>query len=133
MAITGDKQIHFDAISAEFQKGGIRLWIYESPTTTANGTSQTSVNMNFASLKNSTLSLYLSPTITSNGTKKLAKLFPLTGSGANTSPASGDIAGGRVLKANTKYLFRVENTDNSACVFGINFIWHDDNNILGGE
>lgn len=132
MGITGDKQVHFDEISGNFQKGGIRLWLYETPATTANGTAQTPANMNFASTNTTTLSLYSAPTITDNGTKKLSRYFPLTGVGVNVIPQSGSIAGGRVLKANTKYLFRVENTDLTSCSFGINFVWHDDNTVLGG-
>lgn len=131
MGVTGAKQIHFDSIHADFQKGGVRLWLYEAPTTTADGTAQTGVNMNFASIKTSTLSLFAAPTVTSNGIKKISHFFPLTGVGVNVAPQTGDVAGGRVLKQNTKYLFRIENTDSSACTFGINFIWHDDNNILG--
>jgi len=132
LGITGDKQIHFDVMSGNFQKGGIRVWLYEAPTTTANGTAQTPVNMDFVSIKTSTLSVFMTPTITgtSYGVKKSSKYFPLTGGGANVSPAQGDIAGGRILKPNTKYLFRVENIDNSECIFGINFIWHDSEFIL---
>jgi len=130
MGATGSKQIHFDLFLANLQKGGIRLWLYEAPTTTANGTAQTPINMNFNSTKTSTLSLFLSPTITANGTKKVSEFFPLTGTGVNVSPATGEIAGGRVLKPNTKYLFRIENIDNSSCLFGIVFEWHDSDYIL---
>lgn len=130
LGITGDKQIHFDLFSASFAKGGIRLWLYEAPVTTANGVAQTSVNMNFASIKNSTMQLFSSPTITSNGTKKATEFFHLTGVGANVLSASGEIAGGRVLKQNTKYLFRIENTDTSSCQYGVNFEWHDSDMML---
>lgn len=131
MGVTGSKQVHFDEITAKFQKGGIRLWLYEAPITTANGTAQTPNNMNFASTNTSTMALYSAPTITSNGTKKEAQFLPITGVGVNVSPSSGDFAGGRVLKQNTKYLFRIENIDSSACTFGINFVWHDDDTVLG--
>lgn len=130
LGITGAKQIHFDHIHGDFQKGGIRIWLYEAPTTTANGTPESPINLNFSSSNISQLSLYSAPTITSNGTKKATHYFPLTGSGANISPASDVVAGGRVLKPNTKYLFRIENLDNATCTFGVNFIWHDDDNIL---
>lgn len=130
VGIIGDKQVHFDNMSINIEKGDIRLWIYESPTLTDNGTPQTPVNMNFASGNTSSLSLYSDPTITDNGTKKVSIFFPLTGGGANTSPAEGGIASGRVLKANTTYLFRLENLDNSACSFGIDFVWHDSDYIL---
>lgn len=130
LGITGAKQIHFDVISADFQKGGVRLWLYEAPTVTANGTAQTTANLNFASANVSTMSVFLSPTITANGTKKSSKFFPLTGVGVNVAPRSGDIAGGRILKPNTKYLFRLENTDSSTCSFGANFVWHDSDVLL---
>ncbi len=131
MWTTGDKQIHFMTFSGDFQKGGIRLSFYEAPTTTANGTLQTSVNMNFNSVNASTMALYSDPTITTNGTLKGQRFLPITGGGANVSPVGGDIAGGRILKANTKYLFRIENTDNSTCSFGVGFVWYDSNILLG--
>jgi hypothetical protein len=131
VGIIGGKQIHFDNLLLYLEKGDIKLWIYESPTLTDNGTQQTPINMNFASGNTSVLSLYSDPTITDNGTKKVSTYFPLSGGGANTSPEKGSIASGRVLKANTTYLFRLQNLDNSSCDFGINFIWHDSDYILG--
>lgn len=131
MGITGDEQVHFDRISGDFEKGGIRLWLYEAPTTTANGIEQTIVNMNFASSNIGTMTLYSSPTITDNGTKKASIFIPVTGVGVNISPASAAIASGRVLNTNTKYLFRIENTELTNCDFGINFTWHDCKIILG--
>ena len=131
VGIVGDKQVHFDNVTINLQKGAVRLWLYESPTLTDNGTPESPINMNFASINTSSLSLYSAPTITDNGTKKASIFFPLTGGGANTSPQEGGIASGRVLKTNTTYLFRLENLDNSECSFGIDFIWHDSDYILG--
>lgn len=130
MGVTGNKQIHFDLFSGDFQKGGIRISFYESPTTTLDGTAQTPINMNFASANISTMLLYSTPTITTNGTIKATKFLPITGSGSNIPPAAGELAGGRVLKANTKYLFRIENTDAVACSFGVNFVWHDSDVVV---
>jgi len=131
LGITGDKQVHFDLFSGRFQKGGIKLWLYEDAITTANGTLQTTHNMLFQSSNISTLQLYAAPTITNNGNEKVSEFFPLTGLGVNVTPVDGEIAGGRVLKANTKYMFRVQNTDTSTCSFGVNFIWHDADVLLG--
>ncbi len=131
LGVIGDKQIHFDQISIKLEKGAVKLWIYESPTLTDNGTPETPINMNFASSNTSVLSLYSAPTITDNGTKKGSEYFPLTGGGANTAPQQGGVASGRVLKANTTYLFRLQNLDNSSCDFGVDFIWHDSDYILG--
>ena len=126
----GSKQVHFDLFEANLEKGGIRLWLYESPTTTADGTAQATINMNFNSSNIGSLSLFLSPTITSNGTKKISEFFPVTGVGVNVSPVQANVAGGRILKPNTNYLFRIENTDSSSCTFGVVFQWHDSDVIL---
>jgi hypothetical protein len=130
LGTTGAKQVHFQLFSGDFQKGGIRISLYEAPTTTADGTAQIPVNMNFVSTNVATLLLFSAPTVTANGTLKAARFLPLTGVGVNTASANGDIAGGRVLKANTKYLFRLENTDATACTFGINFAWIEEDVIL---
>lgn len=130
LGATGDKQIHFDSLLGNFSKGGIRLSLYESPTVTSNGTLQNSVNLNFASSNTSTMAIYSAPTITDNGILKTSLFIPITGVGVNVSPAAGGIANGRVLKQNTLYLLQIQNTDTSACPFGISFNWHDDINIL---
>jgi len=124
-----DKEIHFHSFGGNFQKGKIRISLYEAPTITADGTpitAQTNLNRNFADTSN--MLLFDTPTVSDNGLKISGTFVPITGSGANTESSSPSVAGGRVLKKNTDYLIVVENLDNASCAYGINFIWaeHDE-------
>jgi len=131
LGVTGDKQIHFDSLGGLFSQGGVRISLYEAPTVSANGTPVTPTNMNFASTNTSSMAIYSGPTITDPGTRKVSPYFPATGVGVNVSPANASVANGRVLKANTQYLFRV--TDEAAVTigYGVTFIYHESDVELG--
>lgn len=131
LGITGSKQIHFDEFMGKFSQGNIRITLYEAPTITTNGTQVPVVCSNFEKNAVAQLAVYSAPTTTANGTFKAKVNLPLTGGGANTSGAEGGIAGGRILKRNTAYLFIVENLDaNIDTVYGLNFNWHESDIIL---
>ena len=121
-----DKEVHFHALTGEFQKGNIRITLYESPTLTADGTLLTTHrNMNRNYSDNSDMLLYDTPVFTSEGTFVASTFSPLTGSGNNINSAQSAIAGGRVLKKNTDYLIVIENLDGTECTFGIHYIWSE--------
>ena len=127
-----DKEVHFHELEGEFQKGAIRITLYEAPTTTADGTLITAhrnMNRNYSDASN--MLLYSEPTVTDTGSKVASAYAPLTGGGANTQPSQRAIAGGRVLKKNTDYLIVIENLDNADCTYGIDYIWseHDESTI----
>lgn len=132
MGITGAKEVHFDSFSGDFSQGNIRITLLEDGTTSANGTLQTPYRLNRVIPATNTLILYTAPTVLTDGNKMSGRFLPLSGGGANTAPRSGVIAGGRVLKPNTKYLFKITNTDaNTANVYGINFTWYETTILLG--
>jgi hypothetical protein len=131
LGITGDKQVHFDEFFGKFSQGAVRISLYEAPTITANGTPILPVCSNFEIDNTAELAVHSNPTTTANGTFKAKVYLPRTGGGANVSGAEGGIAGGRVLKRNTAYLFLIENLDaNVDNVYGINFTWHESDIIL---
>lgn len=128
---TGAKQIHFDAFNGGFSLGGIKIELFESPTTTADGTAQTPYRLNRAIVNTETMGLYATPTVTANGTKIGGVFLPASGGGANANPTEGGVASGRVLKENTNYLFKVTNTGAvTAITYGIVFEWHESDVIL---
>ena len=128
---TGSKQVHFDQFTAKFSQGLVRIYLYEAPTITTPGTPSSGVNLNFAASTIATMITYLGPTPSDNGILKSSKYLPISGGGANTSPSEGGIAGGRVLKANTDYLFRIQNLDtNNDITFGATFEWHESDIVL---
>jgi hypothetical protein len=122
------KEVHFHILEGAFQKGDIRISLYETPTLTTDGTPLTTFrNMNRNFSDTGDMLLFGTPTFSSSGLKVSSSFSPLTGGGANTQPSSTGIAGGRVLKKNTDYLIVIENLDNSACSYGIHFIWSEYN------
>lgn len=121
----GDKEVHFHTIAGQFAKGGIRISLFEAPVISNNGTTRLGTNLNRNYKDNHTLQVFSSPTVTSNGYELPSVFFPLTGLGVNVLSASISLAGGRILKRNTDYLIKIENTDNSAVKYGVNFIWSE--------
>jgi hypothetical protein len=96
------------------------LLLYESPTTSANGTQQTVVNKN----RNSTITpgstVWLAPTVTAVGTLLSAWIV---GSGEK-SGSSGRESIEWALKSNTTYLVRISAKNaNNVC---LRLIWYED-------
>jgi len=131
IGVTGSKQLHFEEFVGDFSQGNIRITLYEGCVTSNDGTEVIPYALNRAKIIAQTMKLYTDPTVTSNGEKIAGKFLPISGGGSNVSPISGGIAKGRVLKANTKYLFVIENIDtNTANKFGANFEWSETSVIL---
>lgn len=96
------------------------LFLYETPTTSANGTLQTVVNKNRNSATTPGSTVYLAPTVTAVGTFLSAWIV-----------GSGEKSGGSTresiewdLKSNTTYLIRV--TAKNANNICLRFIWYED-------
>jgi len=131
LGITGDEQVHFDEVIGQFSQGNVRFTLFEGPTITDNGTPITPTNSNFESTNAAELQTFLNPSVSANGTAKASAFLPLTGGGANVTPSSGGIAGGRVLKRNTTYLILIENEDvNTGVDYDVTFNWHESDIIL---
>lgn len=129
---TGNKEVHFHSFGGLFEKGDVRITLYEAPTVTANGTPVFGANMNFTYQDDHELLIFSAPTITNNGVKKASVFAPISGGGANVHPSTLGIAGGRVLTKNTDYLIVVTNLDtNAACAYGVNFIWSENPHNTG--
>jgi hypothetical protein len=121
----GAKEIHFHSITGQFAKGGIRISLFEAPTTTLNGTPVSGKNFNRNYSDAHTIQIFNAPTVTDNGTPLPSIFHPLTGVGVNILNANLSIGGGRVLKRNTDYLIKIENTDSSTVAYGINLLWSE--------
>ena len=123
LGITGDREVHFLAIEGDWSAGGVRYELFEEPTTTADGTPVTPYALNRALVNAATLSVYSAPTVTDDGIKIAQKYIPSTGVGGNVQAKFGGIAGGRVLKKNTKYLIKLTNESGDTVTHGHYFVW----------
>jgi hypothetical protein len=129
LGVTGDKEVHFLGINGLWSSGDIRYTLYEAPTVTANGAALSPCALNRPLADTSTMTIYSGPTVTENGngTKVGGAFLPGTGVGVNLQSVSGGIAGGRVLKKNTKYLIEITNESAITASYGINFTWGEAN------
>ena len=120
------KDVHFHVLEGSFEKGDIRISLYENPTITADGTAVTTIaNLNRNFSDDNTVSMYLTPTATGNGTKIGGSYVPISGLGSGVQSSKAGVAGGRVLKKNTNYLIVIENLDTFAVKGGLTFIWDE--------
>lgn len=96
------------------------LYLYETPTTTGNGTQQTVYNRNRNSATVPNMTVWLAPTVTAAGTLMSAWIV---GSGEKSGGNSRDSIEWD-LKANTVYLVRVvgKNSNNIA----MRLMWYED-------
>lgn len=125
LGVTTTKEIHFEQVTGDFSTGGIRFELFEGTVTTAGGAAVTAYALNRASSSAQTMVVTapVAGDITSTGTKIGGAFLPLTGSGAHIQPASGGMAGGRVLKTGTKYLIKITNESGATVSYGIGFVW----------
>jgi hypothetical protein len=82
---------------------GVTFYIFENPTTTANGTAEPTWNMNRNSSNTNNVNAYYDPTVTAEGTELLAQL--VAGSNQSASAGTSDIE--LVLKENEDYLLKI--------------------------
>lgn len=84
--------------------GECQIFLYEAPTTTANGTATSNYNHDRNNATANTVLIYHQPTVTSDGT--MLEEAKIGGSGGNKQGANN--ASDRwILKINTKYLVKV--------------------------
>jgi hypothetical protein len=82
---------------------GITFRIFENPTTTANGTAESTYNMNRNSSNTNNVDAYYDPTVTDEGTELISQLI----AGSNQSASSGTSDVELVLKENEDYLLKI--------------------------
>lgn len=102
--------------------GDAYIYIYEEPTTSANGTGLTPVNHNRRSSNTSDCAAYYGPTVTGTGTELRQKYAP-GGSGNKTVGASEPTYQEYILAASTRYLVRVTNHAGQAKDISISLTW----------
>jgi hypothetical protein len=88
---------------------GLVVELYESPTTTANGTLYTAYNRNRDSATLADTDVYDNPTVTSPGTLLVAIVVP----GANQSGGAGGESNEIILDTGKDYLLRMTSQGNS--------------------
>ena len=112
LIVTGANEAHLRQLRFECSGSPVNLEYYENTVTSADGSSDSLGNNNRTSDKVSTILLYSAPTITDVGDQMGATLIPAV---TNQGGGVGILSGGEwVLAANSKYLIRLINNDNSA-------------------
>jgi len=102
--------------------------LYETPTTTADGTTATTFNYNRNSANTSSLLMYENPTVTAVGTLLESVLIPSGGGGGGSSKPGGfgiDLPTEWILKQNTNYLVAITNNSGSTIDAYVHFFWYE--------
>ena len=129
---TGDEQLHFHEIYGGFAQGGMYVTLYKDAVIDVPGSPVKPVNMNDASSNTALMTLYPDATLSDLGTELPGRFYPETGHGVNVESASGSIAKGRVLAANTTYVIELYNAATLGDTpFSLTFEGHESDIILG--
>lgn len=112
-------------IGVESNDSAVETYLYEAPTTTANGTLDGTRNRNRNYTDDNTTLVYENPTVTATGTL-LAKV--ILGSGKATGGGARDNEE-FVLKQNTKYLLRIVEPNVAATNINWNLDWYEHTNL----
>lgn len=104
--------------------GEARLFLYEGPTTSADGTALPRVNRNRLSANNANLEVFSGPTVSDDG-ELLTQL--LVGGGGFFTPAGGEIDFSQefILAPGTDYLLRLTNEAASAQDTLLKLYWYE--------
>ena len=110
--VTGAAKVPHTIIEVDVD-GKSHLFLYETITTSGNGTGVTPYNNNRNSALTATTAVYHTPTVTGTGTLIKNILIP-GGTKQAVVGSSGSTRTEWILKASTKYLLRVTNKSGSA-------------------
>jgi hypothetical protein len=113
---------HLRTISTSSDGGPYTVELFESPTTTANGTAKTAHNNDRNSSNTSGTTVYTGPTVSADGTLLESVLAPST-----RGSAGFDSTEEWILKASTNYLIKITNNTSGAGTseFAITFAWYE--------
>lgn len=125
MANVGSLPLHFNGFEVSASAGATKIEIFESPTTTANGTAITPLNKNRSSTRTSLTSVYFNPTVSANGTLLATRQILSIGGGAHTEGGGTGISSEWVLKPNTKYIVKITNLSGSTITYASSFYYYE--------
>lgn len=124
LLITDSKDCHFRKVSVTATAAPIHAYVYEAPTTSANGSAASVINRNRQSVTANTALLYEGPTVSATGTEIDYLLLAVAGKEGGGSQES--FAEELVLNNATEYLIRVTNNSGSTATVAINFNWYEE-------
>ena len=127
LAITGEKEVHFDEFIAELSAGNVVIELFEEPDISNIGTSIQASALNRANIISPQSLLYVNPTFDDQTGETLHDSKAIeTGIGTNSNPGFAAIAYGRVLRPKTNYIVRLTNLDTNAAVeYSVVYIFHE--------
>jgi len=116
--------VHAELLSLEIVTSAAPLNIdfYEAAIVSANGTARTPRNLNRQSALGSACSLHYAPTVTDTGVAILSTLV----SGDKSIGGRMNTSGRIILKANEKYLLRIQNASGGNASFALLLRWGED-------
>ena len=117
----GAKSAH--GVGSMSSDGKSQVFLYESPTTTDDGTGLSEFCMNRETVVAPTVTLFRDPTVSADGTELECGV---TGQAGKFTAGGGTISGAYwLLKPNTNYLIKVTNDSGGVAGIAIHYEWHE--------
>lgn len=123
MSVAAATYPHLRALNISATAAPLDVYLYESPTTSANGTAITVKNYNRNSASVGNILCYDGPTVSVDGTELEYFLIP----GAKQTGGSGEdgIQIEWILKPSTNYLIKVVNNSGASSDFALKLFWYE--------
>lgn len=102
--------------------GPMDIYLFESPTTSADGTGMTEINYNRNSANAPTMTVFADPTVSADGTE--LEYLLVTGTKHDTGLSEGEQIE-FVLKPSTNYLVKVTNNSGSTVSYALKLFWYE--------
>ena len=118
---------HLHKMRTSVGNGDVDILLYEAPTTSADGTLQTTYNVNRDSSNASSMEIYLTPTVSVNGALIHEGWAPPTGTGVGNSSGLVGLTEGEewMLAPATNYLKKITNLSGSTIDIWVEFLWYE--------
>lgn len=114
---------HLRQLGLTATAGPIDVYLFESPTTTADGTGLTEINYNRNSATTPNLQVYTGPTVSADGTQ--LEYLIVTGTKHDAGTGSDGTNTEFVLKPSTNYLVKLTNNSGSSADYSLKLFWYE--------
>ena len=121
----GNEPIHWNHYSVGANDGPLDIYLYETPTTTADGSALSVVNRNRESSNTTSFTAFAGPTVSANGTELFISGVLSSAVGANLSTRDSSDDTIWILNPNTNYLFRIHNNGAGTADVWTHFAFHE--------
>jgi len=129
ISVPSGYNMHLLKMRSNVGEGDVDIEMYEGTTTSADGSAGTPVDVNRVTANTANVGFYTGPTVTDAGTLiHTGWAVPTaTGTGLSSAGVSNTEAGEEwVLKANTKYLYRITNNSGATIDHWHEGLWYEE-------